>query len=35
MIDMTPPLTGFTAPLALGSPEAGGYYLLKPGRRVR
>jgi len=31
ILDMTPPLTGFTAPFTLGKPEGKGYYLLKPG----
>jgi hypothetical protein len=35
VIDMSPPLAGFTAPITLGKPEAKGYFLLKPGQQFK
>ncbi|OHD26900.1 MAG: hypothetical protein A2V99_08005 [Spirochaetes bacterium RBG_16_67_19] len=35
IIDLTPPLAGFTAPFTLGKPEAKGYFLLKPGQQFK
>jgi len=34
-LDITEPITGFTAPTAFENPEAGGYFLLKPGIEIR
>ncbi len=35
LLDLTPPLAGFTAPFPLGKPESRGYYLLKPGEEFK